>query len=1156
MKMLLFRLLVSAWILIGIAAPLRGTTLRLAPSADTYFETYGSEKKNFGAEPVLRIDQWGGRQAFLRFSLSDLDADRRILRATLRLYIVEAGFNEQGEFPDLKTCVGLYDVATPWTEAGLTYASPDGQRPWHQGAGIPGPKYADVGPLPQPDIGVHLRQPNIALAPAKALEKSWLELDVTEFLRERVRAGDREVNLVLRSATLGRNYTFRSREAKEVEERPQLVVEMSDTLGDFRLENVFRTDWKKGEPVTIPLKQVKDSVAASTAMDWKLEQVPGASGPGLGKLQPSSQGPILSANAPGKYKVVLSLTTKGSTESSALNTQNLETAEAYLLSVPPHPRLYVTAQSLERIRADSREGQGLSKVFLEWVKRGSSGLTTGKFQDMPMHEGCENNALAWLLTGDEQFLSNSMAYATEVLQKPMREHFEDVHAATFLGASWVHAMAVHYDWCYDRLPAEHRQAVRAWLKEAARWGWERSGAPIAHNDGGARQCLLGSAALALLGDDPEAEELYRLSHDNFEKNLLPWLNDGGQGGRSGDGGEYEGLHSFYIVKYAWMAQTATGEDVFSASPYFFNRLRHILFGWYPRRLVERSGAFSMRQYYSPSGDHIRLGYVGDTQPYQSAAALCARYRETPAAQAVRWLGGDWPRQWMQYTLRWAVLGEWDRIQAREPAAESGNEQPTITSKDLRKDVPVGLAYLDAGCNTAYMRNDWSDDATWILFENAPFVSAHDSLDSGTFEIFKGDLLAARTGNLDHANVGAAHTMNYLHRTIAGNCLLIEDPAEKWKGFLGGAEGGSDEGGERTNFPLSSSPDADAYQTYRDIFRRGQILRFRHTKDLTYALADLTPAYNNPRFHSGNLNRPKVDSVTREFLYLPGLDSLVVFDRVTSVKPEFKKRWVLHSLGDLDVLDGTATEISEGQTQYEGATRAVIRYGWPKPVPSFARCLSVTLLPEHALITKIGGRIDLPAGQTETFPGDQWHGKHQHHHIKDFWVNGTNYPPGNPPETRWFGEPTSPDYVVGTPDESGGRGKWRIEVSPSTPDLHDVFLHVLCPRLGREGAFPSVSRLSSITRIDGSNAEPFEGALIRGPGGRQAAVYFCRGDTSETVFSAGWPPAPENLLVVADLAPGKYTVTMGNQPAFELMVAPDGIASIPAAQFPVKLKRAL
>ena len=760
--------------------------------------------------------------------------------------------------------------------------------------------------------------------------------------------------------------------------------------------------------------------------------------------------------------------------------------------------------------------------------------------------------MAWLITADHQFLSNSIGYAQQVLKKPMREHFEDVHSATFLGASWVHAMALHYDWCHDQLSPEHRQKVIAWLKDAARWGAVRSGAPIAHNDGGARQCLLGSAALALLGDDPEAEELYRISHENFEKNLLPWLNDGGQGGRSGDGGEYEGLHSFYIVKYAWMSRTATGEDVFSQSAFFFNRLRHVLFGWYPRQLFERSGAYSMRQYYSPSGDHTRLGYVGDTQPYQSAAVLCAHYRDTPTAQAVRWLGGAWPRRWMQYTLRWAVLGEWDRIPAQQPPSETDG-LTLITSNDRQSERPPGLAYLDQGVNSVYLRSDWSDDATWVLFENAPFVSAHDSLDCGTFEIFKGDLLAARTGNLDHANVGAAHTMNYLHRTISGNCLLIEDPNEKWKGFLGGAEGGQDEGGERTNYPLSASPDADAYSIYRDVFRRGEITRFRHSTNFTYAFAELTPAYNNPRFHGGNLNQAKVDYVSRELVYVSGLDTLLVFDRVHALKPEFKKRWVLHSLGELDVLDGVPRQLSEGEVAYENATRAVIRYGWPKPVASFARCLSVTLLPEHAQVVKIGGRIELPAGKTEAFPGDQWHGQHQHHHVKDFWVNGTNYPPGNPPETRWFGEPTSPDFVPGTPDESGGRGKWRIEVRPSEPALNDVFLHALCPRLGSEGAFPTIAKLSSITQIGNKVVEPFDGALIR-MADRQAAIFFCRSEPSESAFFASWPPGPPTVLIVADLAPGLYVVTVQNQSPIESIVAADGTLVIHDAQAPVKIAR--
>ncbi len=1082
-------------------------TLTNTPIVDTYFEGYGSENKNFGAEPVLRVDQWGGRQVFLRFALTNLPPGRRILQAGVRLFVTELGFNEAGECPDLKTCVGLYDVVTLWTESGLTYKTCDGRQPWSQGAGIAGGKYTDVGLLPKPDIGAHLRQHAIALDPATVTKNAWLELDVTPFLRERVRAGEKEINLLVRSSTLGRNYTFRSREAQPESERPRLRIETSDTLADFNLHETWILDWKPGQRSAIPFERAPNRTSAR----WNLAHKPAVSRTDTRDIAvaPSPSGNQAASaeflpDVPGRYRVECQAAiASGPSPSSS------EAADVYVLSVPPHPRLYVTPERLAKLRQNARGNDRLFTAFQRWVVAGSGGVAQGKFHDMGPHEGCENNALLWLLTGEPVYLSNSIAYAGRILQKPMREHFRDVHEATFVGASWVHAMALHYDWCFDQLPAAHCRAVADWLKEAAAWGWARSGAPIAHNDGGARQCLLASAALALLGDDPEAPDFHRRSHDNFEQNLLPWLNDGGRGGRSGDGGEYEGLHAFYIVKYAWMAHTATGEDVFSESPFFFNRIRHVLFGWYPRRLVAPNGGYSMRQYYSPSGDHIRLGYVGDTQPYQSAAALCARFQDTPEAQGLRWLAGEWPTQWMQYCLKWAVLADWEHLPAREPKE---------------------LAYRDAGCNTVFARSDWSDDATWILFENSPFVSVHGSLDSGTFEIFKGDLLAPRTGNLDHANVGTKHVMNYLHRTVAANGLLIHDPNEKWKGFLGGAEGIDDGGGERTNWPLTSSPDADTYLIYRPVFQRGQITRFKTANEFTYALADLAPAYTSPYFHNAKLNQPKVTSLTRQLLYLRGVDALVVFDRVSSAKPGFRKAWLLHAIGDLDVLDGTEAKVDDGEVHYTGATRAVIRCGWPKPAPSFGRCLSVTLLPENALITKIGGRIDLPEGQTAGWAGDQWHGQHRHRHLKDFWVNGTNYPPGNPPETRWFGEPTSKWFVAGTPDESGGRGKWRLEVSPPAPAKEDVFFHVLCPRLDREGPFPAVS---------GIQAGEFEGTLVA-EGNRAAAAFFSRGENAQTAFAATLPKDQKTALIVADLKPGEYVLSIAGQPAAPAVVGEDGV----------------
>lgn len=1095
----MFRAFLALVAFLGLASAGRTASVINVPLADTYFEAYGSEQTNFGHSPVLRVDQWGGRQAFLRFDIRNVPLTNLLTRVTLRLFVTEVGFNEAGEFPELRTCFSLHDVTTHWIESGLTYESPDGTNGWVQGPGLRPPAYADVRAAITNDIGLRLARKAIAFPATAVTNGAWLEFDLTDYVRRCRTDAVNDLNVVLGASTLGRNCTFASRENPTPGIRPQLVVEWDHLNPAVRLQGEHLRNWKTGQTARVFIRRNPADGRFSGSPTWSIIAKP--HGSRITAQDLSSQDTELSfvPDQPGRYVFGFEM---------GKNFRPIS-AEVSVLSIPAHPRLYVTAESLARLRAQTAAGNRLNEAFLNWVTAGSREAERGRFHDLGPHEGCENNSLAWLLTGREEYLTNAAAYASRVLSRPMPEHFQDVHEATFTGAAWVHAMAVHYDWCHDSLAAERRQEIADWLKQAAFWSQARSGAPIAHNDGGARQCLLGAAALALMNDDPGARALWRMARENFDQRLLPWLNDGGRGGRAGDGGEYEGLHAFYILRYAWMSQTATAEDLFSESPFFVNRLRHLLFGWYPQRLWEKHGRFSMRQYYSPSGDHIRMGYVGDTQPYQSAAALAWRYPQLRETQAVRQLAGEWPVEWMQYTLRWALLGEFETVPPREP-----NE----------------LAYLDPGANTLYARSDWSDEATWVLFENAPFVSAHTSLDSGTFEIFKGDLLAARTGNLDHGNVGAPHTVHYLRRTIAGNCLLIHDPEEKWRGFLGGAEGAPDGGGQRTNFPLTSSPDAETYLNYRSIFQRGQITRALLTDTLAYAMADLAPAYNSFYFHGGNLNRPKVSTVTRQFLYLRPLDSVLVYDRTSTTQPEFKTTFLLHSLGELDVLNGKETPVDEGEFRYAGATRAVIRYGWPKPTPTFGRCQAVFLLPPDAEVRKIGGRIDLPLGQTEGFAGDPWHEQHPHRHVKDFWVNGTNYPPGNPPETRWFGVPGTPEHVPGTPDESGGRGKWRLEVSPAEPAFDDVFFTVLSPRLGSEGPFPSVER---------SDTENFHGAVLV-EGESTAALFFARKESRQTRFS-GHLPNNYVTWVIADLEPGEYLATGDGEQVFELTVRHNGVA---------------
>jgi heparin/heparan-sulfate lyase len=1086
------------------AGQLHAGNISIAPAADTYLEAYDSETKNFGSAPTLRADEWGGRKVLLRFPVDKIDAGKWIERATLRLFIKDVGFNEAGEFPELKTCISLADLVTPWTESGATHATADGAQPWKQGPGLSGTKYEDVGPLRPRDTGVYLPPRVIPLDAASARAGEWLELDVTDFIRERRRAGDREVSLLLRSSTLGRNYAFASREAPAATEHPQLAVEVSEKHGDFALDEVVIADWEPGREVAVARTSALQPGTTASSFAWSFKQKPAASKMTDAQLRSTASGVQFTPDVAGHYELTCRFGGAGIGEHSSSPTVRVLAVKA-----ASHPRIYVTPETLPRLRQNMQSGARISKAYQDWVANGTRGIAEGKYHDMGAKDGCEDNALMYLLTGDKAYAEHASAYATHVLAKPMPEHFENVHSATFVGAAWVHAIAVYYDWCYDQLSPEQRKSASHWLKQAAAWSWERSPAPIAHNDGGARQLILASAAYALLGDDPEAGKYLLLSNENFERNLLPWLNDGGSGGRSGDGGSYEGLHGFFIVRYAWMAHTASGADLFSESPFFANRVKHLLFGWYPRPLVEKNNSFSMRAYYSPSGDHIRNGYVGDTQPYQSAAALVARYRDTPEGKALRKLGGEWPTRWMQYTLRWAVLSDWE----------------TAPTADFQE-----LSYLDKGTNTLYSRSDWSDDATWVLFENSPLVSAHGALDSGTFEIFKGDLLAARTGNCDDGSVGAKHSLQYLHRTIAANSLLVDDPLEKWKGFLSGAEGIHDGGGQRTNWPLTTSPDEETYRPYRHVFQRGQITRSRQTQDFAYALADLAPAYTSAHFHSGKLNTAKVASYTRQLTHLRGIDAVLVFDRVSSTKPEYRKSWLLHSLGDLDVLDGKETKVDEGESRYTGATRAVIRYGWPKPQPSFGRCLSVTLLPENAVTTKIGGRVDLPEGQLEGFPGDESHCKHRHRHVKDFWVRGVNLPPGNPPEARWFGDPALAGFVPGTPDESGGRGKWRIEVSPPTPATDDVFFHVLLPKLGTGEDFAAVQRLDA-----GAHA----GALLQ-EGNRNVAVFFARTEKQESVLSLKLPSGVRAKVIAADLRPGTYQVKSDGSAAKDLAVGEDGL----------------
>ena len=274
--------------------------------------------------------------------------------------------------------------------------------------------------------------------------------------------------------------------------------------------------------------------------------------------------------------------------------------------------------------------------------------------------------------------------------------------------------------------------------------------------------------------------------------------------------------------------------------------------------------------------------------------------------------------------------------------------------------------------------------------NEHFVGNHQHMDGGAFQIYYKGPLAIDAGAYHGTSGGynSPHNKNFFKRTVAHNSLLVFDPNEK---FASWNYGGTDKTEFADNDGGQRMP-GDRWETCRsfadllsDEYTTGQVLAHGIGGDYmapeySYLSGDITKAYSD-----------KVKEVKRSFVFL-NLKSekvpaaMVVFDKVVSKNPEFKKHWLLHS-------------IEQPQVSENGIIIKRTKDG------DSGMLSNTVLLPakENLDIQVIGGK------------------------GKEFWVNGTNY--ANAPQ-------------AGRPDPRNERGEWRVEVSPSAPANEDYFLNVI------------------------------------------------------------------------------------------------------------------
>jgi len=305
------------------------------------------------------------------------------------------------------------------------------------------------------------------------------------------------------------------------------------------------------------------------------------------------------------------------------------------------------------------------------------------------------------------------------------------------------------------------------------------------------------------------------------------------------------------------------------------------------------------------------------------------------------------------------------------------------------DAPLQNAAINAGM--VQMRSDWGSDATQSTFKCGPKLAYHSHLDATAFTIFKTNDLAPDTGTYAGAG-GGVHAVNYFIRTIAHNALLLHDPAENsWVGNMqgGGGVGTSNDGGQRNILTFNAdgtinktgswqttgyNSGSAKYLGNEDIYEMGSITKFAAGTNFVYSVGDATSGYDG--------STHKAQQVIRKFFYLRP-DFFVVYDKVKTKDTSITPKFVLHSVDSLTV-NGTGTEIvADSEYHYTDGNTLTIDNGT-------GRLFSKTLLPISPVIKKIGGRG-----------------------LRDFWVDGTNYPSGGEEYGLWRAEIEAPTNLLYT-----------------------------------------------------------------------------------------------------------------------------------------------
>ena len=509
-------------------------------------------------------------------------------------------------------------------------------------------------------------------------------------------------------------------------------------------------------------------------------------------------------------------------------------------SIPKsHPRLLGSRKHLQELAKERPEAyQRVVRVAREL--------------DADDHSKMISMALVCAIEQDEQLGKRAVQMAMKYVDGPIRKgHVTFGHDLALC--------AIVYDLCYECWSQDERAQFHSYMNKTVDANI-RSETHVFHNGWyGYKHWGIGLACYATFYENERAQQILRALEEEFRRRAAPALELAGTGG-----GWAEGYYINYWL-YEWLffcevARYCEGIDYYAMAPGFFNsRAVASMFESYPGIKIYNS------RRPVPMGDGGGRMFGGDRDKALSARRILVNYfRNDPGHQAVNTFNETTPRSSV------GVYAYKDFLW----------RDTTVKKADLNG---FKLSHISPGPGYVCARSSWDEDATYFFFKCGDRFTAHQHLDVGHFLIYKYEELAGDGGHYD--SFGSNHDVNYYLRTIAHNTILVHDPCETWPGIRAGSVSGND-GGQHHDWPHHNGAVSDAaeWRKGRQLYDIADILAFEDKGDYVYVAGDCTRSYS-PK---------KLEYFTRQIVFLrPGI--FVIFDRVSSKNPRFKKTWLLQAM---------------------------------------------------------------------------------------------------------------------------------------------------------------------------------------------------------------------------------------------------------------------